>query len=89
MGERTTVTQFVFSAIYWGDTVALFTTKTGPFEYKPSRYILFNRSHRIIGNRPKQFIDGRNPANHLGCIKLVNSGTTYLSTGAGFLPSAV
>jgi len=26
---------------------------------------------------------------HLGCINLVNNGITYLSTGAGFLPSTV
>ena len=26
---------------------------------------------------------------HLGCIKLVNSGIDYISTGAGFLPSTV
>ena len=29
-------------------------------------------------------VDGRNPANHLGCIKPCN-GTIYLSTGARFL----
>ena len=26
---------------------------------------------------------------HLGCINLVNNGISYLSTGAGFLPSTV
>ena len=34
-------------------------------------------------------VDGRNPANHLGCIKPCNFGRKYLSTGAGFLPSTV
>jgi len=29
------------------------------------------------------------PNNHLGCIKLINIGINYLSTGAGFLPSTV
>ena len=31
-------------------------------------------------------VDGRNPANHLGCI---TPWINYLSTGAGFLPSTV
>ena len=26
---------------------------------------------------------------HLGCKKFVNTGVSYLSTGAGFLPSTV
>ena len=35
-------------------------------------------------------VDGRNPANHLGCSpNLVNNGINYLSTGAGFLPWTV
>ena len=29
------------------------------------------------------------PNNHLGCIKPVNNGINYLSTGAGFQPSTV
>ena len=29
------------------------------------------------------------PNNHLGCINLVNTGTNYIPTGAGFLPSTV
>ncbi len=38
---------------------------------------------------PQHTVDRRNPANHLGCINLVNNGINYLSTGAGFLPSTV
>ena len=34
-------------------------------------------------------VDGRNPANHLGCINRGNNGIEYLSTGAGFLLSTV
>ena len=35
-------------------------------------------------------VDGRNPANHLGCTKkYVNNVMVYLSTGAGFLASTV
>jgi len=35
-------------------------------------------------------VDGRNSANHLGCmIRLMNNGRKYLSTGAGSLPATV
>ena len=34
-------------------------------------------------------VDGRSPANHLGCVKTLNSGINYLSTGAGLFPSTV
>ena len=35
-------------------------------------------------------VDGRNPSNYLGCIQPSKiMGINYLSTGTGFLPSAV
>ena len=35
-------------------------------------------------------VDGRNSANHLGCmIRFMKNGRKYLSTGAGFLPATV
>ena len=37
----------------------------------------------------KDTVDGRNPANHLGYINLVNNEINYISNGAGFPPSTV